>query len=213
MLPIQIFIDYGVEWEKDWERHKAGWFDKPSSKVDRPSILELNTNDGPLTELVSGNLREYVQDEFLQTQCVFWTNDDDYDKVYTRPVPDWMTWDDEKILEKFACDGEMYVQDFTSHAERTYWPCTILLSEDPYGEYYTVRIHPSQFAPDLPWVKNKVPRIITGYPRSSIRYFYRSYKTDMHLDGVFRRHIDIDDSIFPEAWKNRKIVNDASTML
>jgi hypothetical protein len=177
------------------------------------SITELNDTPygQPLKELVSGDLRIIIEDEYIETLCAFSSSVDDYYPIFsTTPIDDnnsnddWHTWDDTKILQTHATDGEQYVQNFPTSTEHTYSPCSIHLIEDDYGEYYTIRMISSSTTEQLPWEITNVPRFITGYPKESIRYFYRQYKSDMHLDGTFRRHIDIDDSIFPEVWKNRK---------
>jgi hypothetical protein len=186
---------------------------KSDQKYRTLSIAELNDSPQgqPLKELVSGNLRNVIVDEHIETLCVFGVSDDDYDPVFSKPLKtndDWQTWDDDKILQTFATDGENFMQNFSTSGERTYWPCSVHVPEDEYGDYYTIRMQSSPQVDDgsdkLPWEISNIPRFITGYPKESIRYFYRAYKSDMHLDGIFRRHIDIDDSIFPEVWKNRK---------
>ena len=69
-------------------------------------------------------------------------------------------------------------------------PCEIV-ERSSEGGFYTVRI----------FSKNDTVSF-EEYPEESISFRMKKYTSDMHLPGVFRHFIEIDDSIFPDGWKN-----------
>ena len=91
----------------------------------------------------------------------------------------------------------------------SFWPCVVLerLHEGE-GEvaveddYYTVQLLP--YFNETKWELNGIPRILTKYPRASIRHFYLPYKSDLHHPNAFRHHIELKNEIFPKQWKNRE---------
>ena len=46
--------------------------------------------------------------------------------------------------------------------------------------------------------------IVEGLPRIALMIKDKSHMSDMFLENVFRHEIRIPDSLFPEAWKNKK---------
>ena len=85
----------------------------------------------------------------------------------------------------------------------SFWPCVVLerLNEDDdevaiEDDYYTVRLLP--YFNETKWEDLELPRIMTQYPRASIRHFYLPYKSDLHLPNAFRHHIELKEGIFPE---------------
>jgi hypothetical protein len=67
----------------------------------------------------------------------------------------------------------------------------------------TVRIFQHFHFPTTPWEENDIPRVLTNYPTSSIKFFRKPYHSDIHLDKAFRHFIAIPDNIFPPIWFNR----------
>lgn len=187
------------------------WYENLEIQKERYSIYELNKEtDGPLSVLVSGNLREDIEDDVIRTMCAYWPTVDDHDDVYQEQNAEWYEWDDDKILSEYASDAEEYTYDFNNHGEHIYWPCSIIKSEDEYGDYYTVRIYQQikttkgKKDDTMAWHTNDVPRFLTGYPRGSIRYMHHPYTSSIHDQNAFRHHIEIRDDIFPDIWKNKK---------
>lgn len=46
--------------------------------------------------------------------------------------------------------------------------------------------------------------LVTNYSNDLVTFRMKRYRSDQHLPGTFRHHIQIEDSIFPEQWKNLK---------
>jgi hypothetical protein len=198
----EVFADYGIEWEKAWQQHVASW-KPPSRRNDRQNFVrakEANEQTGSLTILVAGDLREKPRDKYLFTGCQYWTTDLDEDHVWEEEKPDWETLDDAQLLERYADDGSFYHGNYSLANDKVYWPCSILKREG--DATFLVRIHQSKWHSQQPWDYYQLPRLLTNYPRNSIQYFVRQYKSDQFLPGAFRHHIGIPDKIFPPQWKN-----------
>lgn len=199
----EVYMDYGIEWEEAWEKHVANW--RPPSKQEiEPfvSAKEANEQGKSLELLVTGDLRKESDHPYLFTGCQYWPSKQDEDKVYNKASPAWWAMEDDEILREFASNGSHLRGNYTTHEDRSHWPCSVIREED--GGSYTVRIHQAGWDDQQPWDKNDVPRFLTNYPRDSIHYFVKPYKGDQYLPGAFRHPIGIRDEIFPEQWKNRK---------
>lgn len=191
----EVFIDYGSEWEIAWEAHVTNW--KPPAVKDSESFLsakEANEQKGPLDLLVSGDIRNTSKHSYLFTGCQYRLDKLDTHKVWSENHEDWGELDDEELLSRFADDGSVYNRE----DDYDYWPCTVV----SHAGTYVVRIHQSSFHPDQIWNDNYLPRLLTDYPRESIRYFVKPYANDQRLLGAFRHYIPIRNEMFPEQWKN-----------
>ena len=162
---------------------------------------EANENEGPLDVLVSRNIREIPRHPYLFTGCQYYTTESDKDAVWDTPNL-WEELTDEEILKLYADDGSDYKGDYSNHGDRTYWPCSVFRKDA--NDTYVVRIHHHSWYGQQKWHKNKLPRLLTSYPRESIHYFVKPYASNQHLPEVFWHPIGIRDKIFSAQWKNRK---------
>lgn len=201
----EVFVDYGEAWEQAWEQHVTSW-QAPPSTDHFVSARDANDNAGPiLPELVSGDLRARVNHEYLFTGCQYSISEQDEHSNYAQKDFDWKVLPDDQIIELYADDGTPHRyngRSYSRHWDRSHWPCTVLRQEDEHT--YTVRIHQSPLESDTTWYRSGQPRILTHYPRTSIHYFVKPFKSDQHLPGVFRHPMGIPDGMFPEQWKNLK---------
>ena len=176
-------------------------------------------DDEPIMKnLISGDLRETVDHPHIFLACQYSTDEEiDYGtKIYnenSNRVANWKLWDDNRILEQYGSDGEDFEyadpeQGYITHSEYSHWPCSVLKEEskEEGDETYTVRIHQSPL--DSRWIKTtsweeyNLPRILTNYPRDSIRYFIKPEDQDHALPNAFRHHVGIPDGIYPDNWLN-----------
>ena len=84
-------------------------------------------------------------------------------------------------------------------------PCQVLRrNEDSKGRsMYAVRILSNPPGVSLP-PDEIIPKgdlhIVTGVPRSAVRFTDKAGTTDQHLPHAFRHEIGLDDNVFPKAW-------------
>ena len=212
----EVFMDYGEEWEKAFAEHVAAW--QPPQGSDYNSVKELNLDPHGLDMFVSHDLRSEVDHPHLFTACAFYPTEVDDEERWQEPEGsvDFDALSDQEMLEKYGDDGSIYVQDYLSHHDGTYWPCSLLYEEVEEGREadadrnppatYTVRIIHRDYNDhgEMPWMLNALPRFLYNYPRDSIRIFPKPYETDQYLKGAFRHYIPLRDGMVPEVWKNIK---------
>lgn len=223
----EVFLDYGIEWERAWADHVARWTPPPrptpvsassSSARSGPWVSAQAANADPggtvLESLVSGDIRRTVQHPYLFTGCVYWPTEWDGHSVFQQVPPSgWEALSDQELLQSYSDQGDFYLyrdpRKYQHHADHTHWPCTVLRQDGP--ESYLVRIHPPPWVPAiqggsrsavLAWRDNGLPRLLRKYPRDSIHYFVRPYASDQHLAQSFRHEMRIPDDMFPPQWKN-----------
>jgi hypothetical protein len=204
----EIFFDYGIEFENSWKTHVRDW--KPRQRPeDWISATQANAETKRiLPQFISGDLRKHVEHPYLFLGCQFHKSEMDASFVYAKPNKHWRNLTDTEILSSYSENGSSFSYrykdlGYAKHADISHWPCSVLLEEDKPGTY-TVQIHQNQWERPTSWHKNDLPRILTGYKRSSLHYFVRPYKSDQQMEGAFRHPLGIPDDMFPEQWKNLK---------
>ena len=200
----EVFIDYGQEWEEAWQNHVADWEPPVMENGDEfITAKEANEQGNSLKHVVTGDLRKVSNHSHLFTGCKYWLTSQDRHRVFNKRNPVWVEWDDEDILNFYSDEGSRYNGDYSSHKDKTHWPCSVIREDD--DGTYTVRIHQAHWEDPTRWHRNSLPRFLTKYPRESIHYFVKPYESDQHLPNVFRHPIGLRDEIFPVQWKNRAI--------
>jgi hypothetical protein len=205
----EIFMDYGSAWENAWNQHVAKWDNwNKDGEMALPSVTKLNEDTGPV-RIMSGDLRKLADHPAFQTGCVYWEDNDDWedfdDDLSFLDNDDWHDWSDENILYELGRDGSHFIPEDSRdlHSGGMYWSCSVIREENDGS--YIVQVFPSSKLHGKPWwYKENVPRFLTSYPRGSIRYFTKPYKSDVHFTFAFRHYITISDDIFPAHWKDRK---------
>ena len=171
------------------------------------SVTKLNEDEGPvIPELMSGDLRKEVTHPDLMTACLYFIDNDEIPKEWQMNDANgaWKNLTDEEILVRYGEQGSDITPElFTDHlVAPSYWPCYVIEKEETGG--YIIQVFQSPLDDKASWSQLGVPHFITNYPRESIRYFYKPYRSDAHFENAFRHHIEIRDEIFPEQWKNLK---------
>jgi len=195
----ELFMDYGERWEKAWEDHVNNWAPPAigSGFEYNKSAFVLNKQAGPI-ESLSDMRDDHSQKGNLMTGCWYWEeNDDDIENF----KDDWKKLSNHEILKKFSINGKHFIKK-KDHHYGYMWPCSVVSQDD--DSSYTVRIFQSKTHDDTKWERRNLPRLIRRFPRNSIQYFTKPYRSDQHLPGAFRHYIEIRDDIFPPHWKNLK---------
>lgn len=207
----EVFIDYGESWELAWEMHMISWkqaINSNSTNMEWISAKSLNEELRPLD--IAPGTHEMSSAEnpgVMFTGCAY-SHKDDWEMNYEE---DWDSLSDDEIIRIFGTPPPDFCLIEKRHYETdgSFWPCVVLerLHEGE-GEvaveddYYTVQLLP--YFNETKWEASGIPRIMTRYPRASIRHFYLPYKSDFHHPNAFRHHIELKDDIFPKQWKNRE---------
>ena len=117
----------------------------------------------------------------------------------------WKSLSDKEILSQYAVDGSHFVDD-DNYISPDFWPCSVITNDDrnKANATHTVRIFQSKSHHEAPWERESEPLFLTNYPRSSIRYFVKPYRSIQHSPSAFRRFIGLPNDMWPEKWKNRR---------
>ncbi len=216
----EVFVDYGISWEKAWDHHVSHWKPPASNdKDERTNIKELNEKLEPLKVVADFKpYRSIDNRNALFTGCFYYEDDElTWEKSF-KSGENWESMPFEEVISRYGADyGEAYeVDENGTYGDGDFWPCVVVRRETteatvPDEDRYTVRIIQSRHYEETIWSMMKLPRIISNYPRSSIRHFYLPYMSDIHLPGVFRHHIELHDDLIPNQWRNRSNTSLEST--
>ncbi len=199
-------LSKGVNFEKAWDEHVLKWESSHDKDNQEPiSAKQLNDEMAPL-RLAPDFTADFISTDsrgVLFTGCHYNEGDESFWDEFNDGEP----WEDMpigKVINRYgnSYGDEFDIEDESSHGP--FWPCVVARQEQIDGEdAYIVRIIQLKSMPTTIWERMKLPRIIRHFPRESIRHFNLPYSSDVHLPGAFRHHIEMDDDIFPDAWKNR----------
>jgi len=210
----EVFIDYGEKWERRWDRHLSEFepFRSIPSGEEWKSTKVLNEELGPLVVASGIDMISTDSRGVLFTGCLYDPKDDDAWEIDF--VGDWESLSIGDIVDEFGTPAtdSCVIDAKRDYRDGSFWPCVILERGHKTDEkevaveddYYTVRILQSEAFKEQIWEKRQIPRIMTAFPRASIRHFYMPYKSDLHLSNAFRHHIELKDDIFPQHWKNKQ---------
>lgn len=214
----EVFVDYGASWEEAWDKHVSQW--KPphyeSGEKEWVSSKQLNTELEPLDVVTDWNNDAKIEsrNNALFTGC-FYYDYADHESLWDsfQSGEDWQTMlSSDEILRKYTKDNgaDFTVDQSGTYADGDFWPCAVIgrnasKNNNPNEDTYIVRILQSVHYENTTWTEKKLPRIISNYPRSSIRHFYSPYRSDIHLPGVFRHHIELPNHLIPNQWRDRTV--------
>mmetsp|Transcript_18566 Transcript_18566/g.27848 ORF Transcript_18566/g.27848 Transcript_18566/m.27848 type:complete len:662 (+) Transcript_18566:125-2110(+) len=190
----EVFLDYGVQWEEDWNNHVESW--EPPSDEDYVSIKEM-TDAGVFRTPEELEIDPYPSN--IMTACFYFLEEgetfdpDVEDDTY---ADDWIS-DGSEIA---AAASGVDLRDLVI------WPCDVLSREkDENGvDIYEVEIFQNNSDEDeTVWFVKNYRRILTNVTKDILKFRTTRYTNDQHLPGVFRSFLRIPDEMFPEQWKDR----------
>jgi hypothetical protein len=182
----EVFIDYGEDWEAAWEQHVHRFTTSPQDK-DHLTIVEANKLFNLLR--TREELEKDPMPKNLELTCIYWMEEGEEAGSGLRyKAEEWIT------------DGSIYVKESEYyHGSGWEWPCDVIARNET-DNTYTVEIF-ERLIPTL-WGEHNMSRILTNYPRSSMKLLPAEYSSDQHIEGAFRKFISIPDDMFPNQWKN-----------
>jgi hypothetical protein len=182
----EVFIDYGKDWEAAWERHINEFTLSPQEK-DHLTIEEANKLFYYLK--TREELEKDPMPNNLELTCIYWMEEGE-------EAGSGLMYD----AEEWITDGSIYVKESDYyHSSGWEWPCVVIARNET-DNTYTVEIFERK-KPTL-WGEHEMSRILTNYPRASMKFLPAEYSSDQHFEGVFRKFVSIPDDLFPSQWKN-----------
>jgi hypothetical protein len=183
----EIFLDYGVDWQKAWADHVQQW--KPTEDADTytPSYV---MDDVVSTLRLESELVDHPYPDNVFTSCFYRYSDN------------------KEEAEKNA--GAEAVTTFRWSMTRGLFelgnlrPCKIIQrQQDPkQGTLFTVRMMNRYGLKPNERIPKGNMHIVTHVPRQAFGFSDKMYTTDQHLENAFRHEIGIPDAIFPDQWKD-----------
>jgi len=175
----ELFLDYGMAWEKAWNKHVQSW-DEAKHSSGYISPREWNKLNPHTVLRTEEEQKEEPYPNNFQLYCL-------------------TEIDDDSVADKI--DSQIAEQLWTPSTQG--FPCLIKGRErQDNGDYwYTVEfavdevVHDPQKADQQEWVESD------WIVREAMRFEDAPYSTDIFLRKAFRHPIGFPDVIFPEAWR------------
>jgi hypothetical protein len=220
----EILLDYGSIWSQSWKQYNDQYGEMILKLAD-DHALETEYSQAYIMDEAVTNLRTaeeqvsfpYADNVFTACFYRYDVNNDDEDA------------DDESKKKKKMEEGTTN----KGKTQATPWkmtpglfdmtnlrPCKVI-SREPANDRFATQINDGrmpqgemvytaiiQNRPGLP-LNERIPKgtkhVVSGIPRGAFRFVDRPYTTDVHLDGVFRHNIGVEEmGLYPEAWLDLK---------
>jgi len=185
----EIFLDYGAEWERAWQKHVAEWSPVPRAETyitadGTMKIMGILTVDEQKTKPYPDNVR---------TACFFGDSEDTYykdadeedDFFKILQLDEWQSRNDEclrwcTILERrTANDNETLLFDVLIEPQTAHLPEDCILPSDE-------KIY------------------VNNVPSTKVTLVDVEYSRDQHLPHAFRHFIRLPDDLCPDTWKQKR---------
>jgi hypothetical protein len=181
----EIFLDYGVDWQKAWIDHVQSWKPTRDANTYTPSYV---MEDVVKTLRLESELVEHPYPDNVFTSC-FYRYSDNKEEA-------------EKNTGTEAVTTFWWKMTRGLFELRNLRPCKILQrQQDPeQGTLFTVRVMNRYGLIPNERIPKGAMHIVTHVPRRAVRFSDKIYTTDQHLENAFRHEIGIPDTIFPQQW-------------
>ncbi len=172
----EIFIDYGKDWDVSWQKHIDNWEPVKDSESFIP-IHRMSTGAVILTDV------EQRRDPYppnIEIICFLHRN------IFEETVEGYT---------QFEYDDYFVEVDNQNDSK----PCKIVNRSTNDDDEIVYRISVARNEGGRPFFVNNVPQ-------EAIQMVNRPYSSDQHIENGFRHEIYIPDAIFPEKWRDLKVV-------
>jgi hypothetical protein len=194
----EVFLDYGVEWTRAWNKHVKQWkpVEDDSGVPYAPAYVMNEVTDKIRTQQEQEEF--YAYPDNLQLACFY---------KYSEMVQQ------KKAHEDYDKSGVTMIKwrptkDITNL--RYLRPCQIIKRDEDQERgtsRYTVKMlnRPGNMTPPEERIpSNEVAtHLVAQVPRPAIRFVDKPYSTDQHLPNAFRHYIGLTDDLLPPSWKTR----------
>ena len=188
----EIYIDYGEEWESAWLEHVKSWHPR-TEDLEHISAQMMNKDDS--YDILPTHREQQQMSRKLFPEDVFTSCYYHYSPIKSGSLT--TTQSSSPIKSVVEWKKEMI-------ASRNLRPCIILdrekaICDDKY--IYTVQ---AMNRPTLD-EKDRIPKghvhIVKNIPRHAIVFSDKTYTSDQHLEGAFRKEKSL-GILFPDQWKD-----------
>jgi len=178
----ELFLDYGDEWERAWQRHVRDFPSKSGASLSSEYVSARDWNRAHATAILRtvDEQNDEPYPHHMEMRCLHQIEEE----------PD-MTSERANELWTFDNIGT---------------ECRILERQiDPDNGHVWYSVELAHYEYDEEAERSVIAEWLESdgwIVREAIRLFDRPYTSDLWLDGAFRHPIGIPDDIFPEAWRN-----------
>jgi hypothetical protein len=175
----ELFMDYGMDWEKAWNKHVQEWKPLPDpDKYAYPGDMDMTK---PFRTVKEQETDPYPKN--LLTVCSTGNGHHDGEegkRKWKRYQYDWP----EGLVHCYIMDREKV------KGEELY---TVML--DSHGDN-------RDYDPSIPMKERYIDRKV---PKSAIGFTDKPYTSDLHLTNAFRQPIGFPDHLVPELWRTAEL--------
>ena len=176
----ELFLDYGNVWEDAWNHHVQNWEPHNDDAEYAPASV-WNAENGKSPLRTHDEQQEEPYPDHLYVRC---------HPALHLATPSWEDWYEQTKEEK----GTIW-----SGMEKG-WDCRIVERywDDETEDYvYSIELYVEDRRAVV------VETVMHDHvPRDAFQYVDREYSTDMHLEGTFRREMQLPEEMVPKAWRN-----------
>lgn len=209
----EVFIDYGREWEKQWNKYAKEW--KPPVDSDYFVPAATLQNMAPLRTIFE------QEDEPYPPNLVFYCHTESFGATNDLAMggPGLNLWGEGKWEHEWSQMNDWYEWG-VSVREKVRWtpkfPCKIIYRSDEAAfdddgnnighRYSAILLTAADYSQDDVRAETIISLneqyTIHDIPRAAITVRDKMYTKNEFLDGSFRHSLHLPDDIFPKAWMN-----------
>lgn len=176
----ELFLDYGVEWEKAWWEHVA---QPRSGETYYVPAWQLNGDHTQPLYTVFEGIHGRLYPQRVDIRC---------DKAFL----------DHSVTEWEDAIRNERLQTWLFHNSQRLLPCEILRRKNWEGRLLYTVVMMEEYENDENGQPQLNNHIVEDIPREGIKFVDRPYTSDLFLPGAFRHDIRIPDKMFPDSWRN-----------
>jgi hypothetical protein len=179
----EIWINYGLEWELEWQKHVLNWV--PSSGSDDfvySQMLEMEKHEIRTEE--EQKIKPYPDHIFIS--CFY-----DYSKMRQLAENTEITINQRGHFQWMETNGIW--------SKKNLRPCMLINREQGGGFTVVIRNRFGLLEEDR--IPRGVVHIVSNVPNEAIRLSNKLYSTDLHIPEAFRHELR-PNGIFPKKWQD-----------
>jgi len=187
----EIVIDYGSDWQREFEAHQARWPRQDPLYTDAETFMQTRDKDTWIRTQTEQARNPYPRNLelfcFYSIEAIYEQDDKGPEDVIV------VMWQDDDVNNCFRpCRIMERTKGINATTGETLTTYTVELSVE----------HNTRVLPECNMMKDT---IVTDVPEDAIRLMNRPYTTDVLLKEAFRHEIGVPDGFFPPSWMRSKL--------